>query len=220
MVPQLLAEGRRVISNIERVAKLFVTKTIYATILALVVGIAAIPFPFYPRHLSIVSTLTIGVPAFFLALATGAPGAKPGFVRRVLQFTLPAGIVIASATLLSYVLARGPANATLPEGRTVATLTLVTTGLCVVGLVARPFNTAKGVLVAAMVTAGALLWLVPSGRRVFSLSRPPTISLLVVVAISIVSACVLTALVRANDSIGRRKDAPPAANENSEQRAP
>jgi len=167
-----------------------------------------------------VSTLTIGVPAFFLALAAGAPGARPGFVRQVLQFTLPAGIVVASATLLSYLLARGPANATLPEARTVATLTLVTVGLGIVALVARPFNSAKGVLVAVMVATGALLWLVPSGRRVFSLSRPPTISLVATFAISIVSVCVLSAFLRARDSIRRRKDAPPSANKNWEQRAP
>ena len=216
-VPQLLAEGRRVISNIERVAKLFVTKTVYATILALVVGIAAIPFPFYPRHLSIVSTLTIGVPAFFLALAAGAPGARPGFVSRVLHFTLPAGAVVASATLLSYLLARGPTNATLPQARTVATLTLVLVGLGVVGLVARPFNGAKWLLVAAMVAAGALVWLVPSGRRVFSLSRPPTVSLAATVAISIAAVCVLTALLRAGDAISRRKDAASPSNQASQQ---
>ena len=76
-VPQLLAEARRVIANIERVAGLFVTKTVYAALIAVAVGAAAIPFPFYPRHLTVVSTLTIGVPGFFLALggrrAAGAP---------------------------------------------------------------------------------------------------------------------------------------------------
>ena len=117
-VPGILGEGRRVIANIERVANLFVTKTVYAAILAVIVGISAIPFPFYPRHLTIVSTLTIGVPGFFLALSAGAPRAHPGFVRRVLAFTLPAGFVAATVTLITYLVARGPAQATTAQART------------------------------------------------------------------------------------------------------
>jgi cation-transporting ATPase E len=116
-IPGILDEGRRVITNIERVANLFVTKTVYAAILAVVVGISAIPFPFYPRHLTIVSTLTIGVPGFFLALSSGSPRAQPGFVRRVLAFTVPAGAVVATVTLLTYLVARGPAHATTAHDR-------------------------------------------------------------------------------------------------------
>ena len=77
-VPQVLDEGRRVIANIERVANLFVTKTVYAAVLAMVVAITAVPYPFFPRHLTVVSTLTIGIPGFFLAFAAGAPRAAPG----------------------------------------------------------------------------------------------------------------------------------------------
>jgi cation-transporting ATPase E len=77
--PAVVGEGRRVIANIERVANLFVTKTVYATLLALAVGVAQLPFPFLPRHLTLVSSLTIGVPAFFLALAPNDRRAVPGF---------------------------------------------------------------------------------------------------------------------------------------------
>ena len=90
-IPPMLAEGRRVVANIERVASLFVTKTVYAAIIAVAVGAAGITYPFFPRHLTIISTLTIGVPGFFLALGRGAPRARPGFTRRVLAFTIPAG---------------------------------------------------------------------------------------------------------------------------------
>ena len=83
-LPPVLAEGRRVIANVERVANLFVTKTVYATLLALSVGVLHVPFPFLPRHLTIVSSLTIGIPAFFLALAPNEKRAVPGFVERVL----------------------------------------------------------------------------------------------------------------------------------------
>ena len=203
-VPQLLDEGRRVISNIERVAKLFVTKTVYATILAVAVGLAAVPFPFYPRHLTVVSALTIGIPAFFLAFAPGAPVAHRGFVHRVLAFAAPAGIVAASATMLVYLFARGPANSSLPEARTAATLTLLAVGLCIVAMVARPVNPAKLALYACMAASGVVLWAVPIGRRVFSLSRPPTAALWAAVLIAIASVPILLVLMRVSDALVSR----------------
>jgi cation-transporting ATPase E len=104
-LPGVVAEGRRVIGNVERVASLFVTKTVYATLLALAVGVAGEPFPFYPRHLTIVSSLTIGIPAFFLALAPNTRRARRGFLHRVLVFAVPAGAITAAATYSGYALA-------------------------------------------------------------------------------------------------------------------
>src|SRR6266540_3719793 len=92
-LPDVVAEGRRVIANIERVAKLFVTKTVYATALAVAVGIARLPFPFLPRQLTLVGSLTIGIPGFFLALEPNLRRARPDLVRRVLAFAAPAGLV-------------------------------------------------------------------------------------------------------------------------------
>jgi magnesium-transporting ATPase (P-type) len=184
-----------VITNIERVANLFVTKTVYAAILAVVVGISAIPFPFYPRHLTIVSTLTIGVPGFFLALSSGSPRAQPGFVRRVLAFTVPAGAVVATVTLLTYLVARGPTHATTAQARTAATLGLVAIGLAVLVLVARPLNRAKAVLVGCMAGGAALTWAVPVSRRVFSLEWPPAGALWATAGIVIVAIPLLWFLV-------------------------
>src|SRR4029453_8340191 len=96
--------------NVERVANLFLTKTVYATLLALAVGVAQLPFPFLPRHLTIISSLTIGVPAFFLALAPNNRRYQPGFVGRVLRFAVPAGAVAATATFVAYILARDTAG--------------------------------------------------------------------------------------------------------------
>jgi cation-transporting ATPase E len=186
-IPGILGEGRRVINNVQRVANLFVTKTVYAAILAVVVGISAIPFPFYPRHLTIVSTLTIGVPGFFLALSSGSPRAQPGFIRRVLVFTVPAGTVVATVTLLTYLLARGPAHATTAQARTAATLALVAVGLAVLALVARPLTRAKATLIGFMVGGAMLIWAVPFSRRVFSLEWPPTAALWATAGIIIVA---------------------------------
>jgi cation-transporting P-type ATPase E len=207
-VPGILGEGRRVIANIERVANLFVTKTVYAAILAVVVGISAIPFPFYPRHLTIVSTLTIGVPGFFLALASGSPRAHPGFVRRVLTFTVPAGMVAAAVTLVTYLMARGPAHATTAQARTAATLALVAIGLAVLVLVARPLNAARAVLVGCMAGSAVLIWVAPLTRRIFTLEWPPTAALWATAAIVLVAVPVLLMLVRTGSYLEERLPVP------------
>ncbi|MBO0715192.1 MAG: HAD-IC family P-type ATPase, partial [Acidimicrobiales bacterium] len=171
-VPQILGEGRRVIANIERVANLFVAKTVYAAILAIVVAASALAFPFFPRHLTIVSALTIGAPGFFLALARGAPRASSGFVSRVVRFTLPVGVASAAATLGAYALGRTTAGTTLTQARTLATLALFALGMWVLVLVARPLvGWHLGLLVLmALCMAGVLA--LPLARRLLSLEFP------------------------------------------------
>ena len=137
-VPQILAEGRRVIANIERVARLFVSKSAYAALIAIVIGIAGAGYPFFPRHLTIVSTLTIGVPGFFLALAPGAPRASPGFVRRVIDFAVPAGVAAGSAILVSDAIAHAMPGVTQNQARTASLLAAFAMGLWILILVALP----------------------------------------------------------------------------------
>ena len=99
-LPDVVAEGRQVIANIERVSMLFLTKTAYATGLAILFGVLVLEFPFLPRQLSITDGLTIGIPAFFLALMPNAQRYVPGFLKRSLSFAIPAGIIIAIALTL------------------------------------------------------------------------------------------------------------------------
>lgn len=168
VLPGVVAEGRRVIGNIERVARLFLTKTVYSTALAAAVGVARLPFPFLPRHLTLVASLTIGMPAFFLALAPNTERARTGMVPRVLRFAVPAGLIAAAASFLSYYLARR-GSTSLEVDRTMATITLMIAGLGVLVVTARPFTWWKYLLVAAM-TGGFLLTLaVPFARRFFAL---------------------------------------------------
>jgi cation-transporting P-type ATPase E len=171
-LPAVMAEGRRVIANIERVAKVFVTKTVYATVLALSVGVAGLAFPFLPRHLTLVSGLTIGIPGFVLALEPNTQRSKPGFVRRTLAFAAPAGIAAAAATLVAYQVA-DVANVGTDQARTTATLTLAGVGLVVLALAARPFNRLRRLLLAAMAAGFALVLAVPWLRAFFALSLPP-----------------------------------------------
>jgi cation-transporting ATPase E len=171
-MPSVVAEGRRVIANIERVANLFVTKTVYATVLALVVGVARLPFPFLPRHLTLVSALTIGIPGFFLALAPNTKQAQHGFTSRVLRFAVPAGVVAAAATFAAYSLARSEPSTTLQSARTVATLVLAGVALWVLSILARPATRPRQWLIAAMVALLVLALTVPWARDFFALELP------------------------------------------------
>jgi magnesium-transporting ATPase (P-type) len=167
----MLSEGRRVVANIERVAGLFVTKTVYAAVIAVAVGAAGISYPFFPRHLTIISTLTIGVPGFFLALAPGAPRARPGFTRRVLAFTIPAGTATAAAALACYAVTRSAGYAA--AARTAAMLAVLAMGLWVLGLVAGRPALRRIVLIAAMSACTVPLLTIPLARRILALQVPP-----------------------------------------------
>ena len=171
-LPSVMAEGRRVIANIERVAKVFVTKTVYATVLALAVGLAGLAFPFLPRHLTLISSLTIGIPGFFLALEPNTQRSRPGFVRRTLAFALPAGLTAALGTLVAYQVA-DVANVPQDQARTTATLALAGLGLVVLALAARPLNRLRRLLLAAMAGGFAVVLVVPFLRAFFALELPP-----------------------------------------------
>jgi len=174
-LPAVVAEGRRVIANVERVANLFVTKTVYATLLAVAVGVARLPFPFLPRQLTVISSLTIGIPAFFLALAPNRERARPGFLHRVGSFALPVGAVAAVATFVAYALARAE-GISLSGARTSATCVLFAIGLWVLFLLSRPLTTPRIWLLAAMATAFAVIVSVPGIRSFYAMSLPPVYS--------------------------------------------
>jgi len=170
-LPAVVGEGRRVIANIERVASLFLTKTVYATLLALAVGAARLPFPFLPRHLTIVTALTIGTPAFFLALAPNSDRADTGFVRRVLTFAVPAGTVAAAATFLTYALARAEGVA-LASARTMATIALFAVAFWVLTVVARPLTFARRALLAGLACSFVCVLASAPLRDLFGLILP------------------------------------------------
>jgi magnesium-transporting ATPase (P-type) len=184
-LPAIVAEGRRVAGNVERVAKLFVTKTVYACLLAIAVGVARLPFPFFPRHLTLVSSLTIGVPALVLALAPSSARAQPGFIRRVLVMAMPLGAIAAAATFAGYALAREDGLPTA-EARTVATLVLFGVGLCVLAIIARPLTRGRRALIAAMAAGFAVVLAMPAGRTLFALDLPrPLVAIAVVGLVAI-----------------------------------
>jgi cation-transporting ATPase E len=193
-LPAVVDEGRRVLANIERTANLFLTKTVYAMLLALAVGVLRLRFPFLPRQLTLVGTLTIGIPAFFLALAPNATRALPGFVGRVLRFAVPAGLMAAAATLAAYGLVRHE-GVDLAEARTVATIVLFWIGLVVLMMVAAPLTLPRRSLVVAMGVAFLAVMAIASIREFFALSLPSGIEWLAAVGIAAIVATGLRVLI-------------------------
>ena len=171
-LPRVLSEGRRVINNIERVANLFITKAAYAVLLTALVGVAGSPFPFLPRQLTLIGSFSIGVPGFFLALAPNESLVRPGFLDRVLRFSLPAGAVAGAVTYALYEWVRRLDGITLAEARTAATVTLLSIGLTILMLISRPLKPWKIGLAAAMAGLYAVVMAIPFGREYFELDLP------------------------------------------------
>lgn len=182
-MPGVVAEGRRVIANVERVANLFVTKTVYAMLLAIAVGVVRWPYPFLPRHLTIISSLTIGIPAFFLALGPNLRRYQPGFVPRVLRFSSRAGLVAAAATFAGYAIARNTVGVSVDEARTAATIVLFGVGLWILALLARPMTRVRVLLLVLMGTGFAGAVTISAIRDFFALDAPPRTVLVQVVAV-------------------------------------
>ncbi|WP_405787700.1 HAD-IC family P-type ATPase [Streptomyces sp. NBC_01367] len=170
-LPSVVAEGRRVIGNITRVATLFLTKTVYSVLLAILVVCSQVEYPFLPRHLTLLSTLTIGIPAFFLALAPNKERAKPHFVKRVMRYAIPGGAIAAVATFVSYLIARHhyTGQGALEAESSAATLTLFLTSMWVLAIIARPYTWWRVALVGAMGGAFLIVLVVPWLQDFFQL---------------------------------------------------
>jgi cation-transporting ATPase E len=162
-LPDVVAEGRRVIANIERAANLFLVKNIYSLVLALITAVTLSAYPLAPIQLTLISTVTIGVPGFVLALAPNKRRYVPGFLRRVLRFAIPTGIVTGVAAYLGYWLTRlVDTTAGVPGGRTTATITVLIVSLWTVVVLARPLTGWKLALVASLAGIVAVILAVPA----------------------------------------------------------
>ncbi|MGW4286070.1 HAD-IC family P-type ATPase [Streptomyces sp. NPDC004673] len=192
-LPSVVAEGRRVIGNITRVATLFLVKTVYSVLLALLVVCWQVEYPFLPRHLTLLSTLTIGVPAFFLALAPNKERARPHFVRRVMRYSIPGGLLAGVATFVTYLLARHHytgADALAAE-TSAATLTLFLISMWVLAIIARPYTWWRLALVAAMGVAFLFVLTVPWLQDFFALRLVGNTMPWAAVGVAVVAAAAL-----------------------------
>jgi cation-transporting ATPase E len=186
-LPNVLAEGRRVIGNIERVASLFVSKNTYAFVLVLLVSIAGLPYPFLPRHLTLISAVTIGIPAFVLALGPNPDRYRPGFLKRVLRFAIPSGLVTALAIFGAYLVAR--IEDVPPDARrTAATIAALIVALWILAVLARPYAPWKVSLLGAMAGIAAAAVAIPPVQEAFQLEVPGEL-LPQAVGIGVLGAC-------------------------------
>ncbi|MFC8695456.1 HAD-IC family P-type ATPase [Streptomyces parvus] len=192
-LPSVVAEGRRVIGNITRVATLFLTKTVYSVLLAILVVCTQVEYPFLPRHLTLLSTLTIGVPAFFLALAPNKERAQPHFVRRVMRYAIPSGVIAASATFATYLVARHhySGEGALEAETSAATLTLFLVSMWVLAIIARPYTWWRIGLVAAMGLGFLIVLVVPWLQDFFALRLVGTTMPWAAVGIAVAAAVLL-----------------------------
>ncbi|WP_328838488.1 HAD-IC family P-type ATPase [Streptomyces europaeiscabiei] len=197
-LPSVVAEGRRVIGNITRVATLFLVKTVYSVLLAALVACWQVEYPFLPRHLTLLSTLTIGVPAFFLALAPNKERAKPHFVRRVMRYSIPGGVLAAVATFATYLIARHyyAGEGALEAETSAATLTLFLISMWVLAIVARPYTWWRLGLVAAMGACFLVVLVVPSLQDFFALRLVGTTMPWIAVAVAAGASAALEVLWR------------------------
>ena len=175
-VPRMVHEGRQILRNIQRVARLFVTKALFTAFLLVTIAIPTGVFPLLPRQFTLTSSLTIGIPAFLLALApSSGPWRPEGFLRAIARFSLPAGLAAGIGILSAYLLARYAFDLSLTEARTVTAATVVTAGLAIVIVLEdEPGNRrlAVAALCALMALAFALVCAIPAGREFFDLATP------------------------------------------------
>jgi magnesium-transporting ATPase (P-type) len=175
-VPRMVHEGRQILRNIQRVARLFVTKALFTAFLLLTIAIPSGVFPLLPRQFTLTSSLTIGIPAFFLALApSSGPWRPERFLKAIARFSLPAGLATGIGILSAYLLSRYAFDASLMEARTVTAATVVAAGLAIVIVLedepgAR--RLAVGALCALMALGYVIVAAVPAGREFFQLAEP------------------------------------------------
>ena len=176
VVPPMVEQGREALRNLQRVAKLYVTKSAFAAFLILLIGTTSTAYPLLPRHFSLAATITIGIPTFFLALApSSGPWRSPSFARDVARFAVPAGTLIGVGVLASYLFALHPLKLPLIEARTAAITVLIVLGLyLILVLEATGFRrrTIVSLAIAALAALYVLALVIPPVRNFFALAPP------------------------------------------------
>ena len=196
-LPSVVAEGRRVIANIERVARLFVTKNAWAAVLAIFTGLLQTRYPLRPRHLTVVDALTIGIPGFVLSFQPSHDPVRPGFIPRVLRFSIPAGVIMGLATMLVYEAGKDWLEVDVEMAQSGATLTLVALGLWVLYELARPLDRIRAVLIVVLVVMAVGAFTIPFVADFFLLEVPPADYFTWIAVTVVVSAVLIDLVLRA-----------------------
>ena len=209
-LPAVVAEGRRVIANVERVSRLFLTKTTWAITLALVFGALLWTYPFLPRQLSAIDGYAIGLPSLALALLPNARRYLPSFLHRSVLYCIPSGIIIGAAVIAQSVLIRPDATWSETDGQTATAFLLSITGMWILTTLARPWDRWRILIVGAMYALFAGMFLLPLARDFFGFSWLTGRQLLLPLALGLV-ACLGIEVVKytVNRVIARRPQPDP-----------
>ena len=235
-LPDVVAKGRQVMANMERVAGLFLVKTVYSALISAGVVLLGLHFPYLPRHITYIGSLTIGIPAFLLALAPNTRRYIPGFLHRVVRFALPNGIAIAVSVLAVSIfaplmLSRGldsssvSASSIIVESvytigltRSICAVTVFVLGVAVLATVSKPLASWRGIMVLCFAAAGVIGAFIPFVARFFDLHVPISGNAMFVMICAILFAFVIWLILHlishlvenwidsANDDIALRSD--------------
>lgn len=211
-LPDVVARGRQVMANMERVAGLFLVKTVYSALISAGVVILALHFPYLPRHITYIGSLTIGIPAFLLALAPNTRRYIPGFLKRVVRFAVPSGFAIAASVLATAVIAPRVLGFNLDENaenslkasrfiissvqalvttRSICSVIVFVLGILVLASVAKPLRSWRGIMVALFAIAGVAGAFIPFTAKFFELHVPTEGNAFTVMLIAVVLAIIL-----------------------------
>ncbi len=193
-LPKVVEEGRKQINNLERVAELFLSKTVYSIILALVFSLLFLPFPVLPIQMSLVGSCAIGIPAFFLALLPNEGGVKKGFLHRILTVSIPNGIFLALFTTLTFIISLY-VGTSIEYSRTLALLMFAGVSMIILLKVSRPLTTFKFCLVVLMFGIVVIAFITPIGRVIFTLEKLKLRHWIISLAVIILSAPLITKIV-------------------------
>ena len=201
-LPGVVAEGRRVIANIERVARLFVTKTVWAATFAVIIGLWRTSYPLIPRQLTVVDALTIGIPGFVLSFEPSHDPARPGFLPRVVRFCVPVGIVIGVVSMAVFGTLRSSSiGADRLAAQSGTTMVLTALGLVALYELMRPLDRVRGGLLAVLVAMGVGAFTIPFVADFFSLELPSGKAALAIAAGVVVGGIALAVVVRFQDQL-------------------
>ena len=146
-LPAIVAEGRRVVNNVTRAASLFLVKTLYSFLLSVIMLFmpAGVKYPFYPIQLTLISSLTVGAPSFFLSLEPNKERIRGDFVKTITLQALPSAL---SVTLCALTLMLTQREVSLAS--TLATMTAACIGVATLIKVSLPMNRRRAALIACM----------------------------------------------------------------------
>lgn len=208
-LPDVVARGRQVMANMERVAGLFLVKTVYSALISAGVVLLGLNFPYLPRHITYIGSLTIGIPAFLLALAPNTRRYVPGFLHRVVRFALPNGIAVAVSVLVVSILsplmlARGLDSSNVNASRlivesvhavgvtrTICAVTVFVLGVAVLATVSKPLISWRGIMVLCFAAAGVIGAFIPFVAHFFDLHVPVSGNAMFVMICAVIFAFVI-----------------------------